>query len=165
MLRAQADRHGFLVLAPQSQAHSWDLIASAYGPDVQQLDQALEAVFARFDVGPLAISGFSDGGSYALSLGLINGALFGHILAFSPGFAAPCAADGRPSIFISHGSRDRVLPIERCGRRVAHTLAREGFDVDYREFDGGHEVPAAMADAAVTGWLDAPQPQPPRGPG
>lgn len=31
-------------------------------------------------------AGFSDGASYALSLGLPNGNLFSHIVAFSPGF-------------------------------------------------------------------------------
>jgi len=51
----------------------------------------------------VAIQGFSDGASYALSLGLTNGDLFTHVIAFSPGFAAPAEQRGRPRIYVSHG--------------------------------------------------------------
>lgn len=158
LLSAQAERHGFLMLLPQSEAHTWDLIASKYGPDVEQIDAGLERVFLSFVVDPhrLAVAGFSDGASYALSLGLVNGDLFRHILAFSPGFVAPCAAAGQPGVFISHGTHDAVLPVQPCGRTVAGMLVREGFDVDFREFDGGHRVPADIAHAAAARWLGHP---------
>jgi predicted esterase len=51
------------------------------------------------------------------------------------------------------GRQDDVLPVARCGRRVAHTLQAQGFDVDYREFNGGHTVPAEMVDAGVNRLL------------
>jgi predicted esterase len=54
-----------------------------------------------------------------------------------------------PRIFISHGNKDEVLPGERCGRRLARELTAAHYDVDYREFAGGHIVPPEMADAAV----------------
>lgn len=37
------------------------------------------------DPAHVAIGGFSDGASCALSLGLVNGDLFTHVMAFSPG--------------------------------------------------------------------------------
>jgi predicted esterase len=40
--------------------------------------------------------GFSDGASYALSLGLANGDLFTHVLGFSPGFMRVPRHVGRP---------------------------------------------------------------------
>ena len=58
------------------------------------------------------------GASYALSVGLTNGDLFSDILAFSPGFMAPAVRHGAPNIFISHGTQDTVLPIDRCSRRI-----------------------------------------------
>jgi phospholipase/carboxylesterase len=154
-LTAESEQHGFLVLVPQSHAHTWDLIVAQYGPDVAQLDRALARVFDQFAVDPrrLAVAGFSDGASYALSLGLLNGDLFSHVLAFSPGFALPAPPSGRPSIFISHGLHDRVLPIERCGRHVAQALMRERYAVDYVEFQGGHEVPAPIVAEAMAEWL------------
>jgi len=151
----QADDAGVLVLAPDSRGTTWDVIQSGYGPDIAFLDAALERVFAAWAVQSdrIAIGGFSDGASCALSLGLANGDLFADILAFSPGFAAPTNHQGRPRIFISHGTADTVLPIDRCGRALRTRLARAGYEVLYREFDGGHRVPAAIVDEAFRWWL------------
>jgi phospholipase/carboxylesterase len=89
----------------------------------------------------LAVGGFSDGASYALSLGVMNGDLFTHVLAFSPGFFRALEPHGRPRIYISHGTRDRVLPIDPCSRRIVGQLKRAGCEVTYKEFNGGHTVP------------------------
>src|SRR5688500_8036566 len=91
LLRALADETGTVLLAPDARGRTWDIILGAYGPDVAFLQRALEAAFerCRVDVGHVAVGGFSDGASYALSLGVANGDLFTHVLAFSPGFMAP----------------------------------------------------------------------------
>ena len=80
-----------IIVSPQSQASSWDVIRDGYGPDVQTMDQALHALFAKYtiDASRCSIGGFSDGASYALSLGVTNGDLFNKIIAFSPGFMRP----------------------------------------------------------------------------
>jgi phospholipase/carboxylesterase len=44
--------------------------------------------------------------SYALSLGIANGNLFSHVLAFSLGFLAPASQTGSPRIFVSNGTQD-----------------------------------------------------------
>jgi phospholipase/carboxylesterase len=142
-----------LVLAPSSVAATWDLIAGGLGRDVAVLDAALEQVFARQPVTGVAFGGFSDGASYALSLGLANGDLAEAVLAFSPGFASPPRLQGRPRIWISHGSDDRVLPVARCGRRLARHLRASGYELTYEEFDGGHVVRPADVTAALTLWL------------
>jgi phospholipase/carboxylesterase len=159
LLQAQADAKGFLLLAPASRLQTWDIIADNLGPDVDLINAALERVFQNHTVDParLAIGGFSDGASYALTLGLPNGDLFTHILAFSPGFTAHPSATGSPSIFISHGKRDNVLPIDPCSRRIVPRLRAAGYRVDYREFDGPHMVPADMKNAAVDQLLGAPR--------
>jgi phospholipase/carboxylesterase len=95
------------------------------------------------------VGGFSDGASYALSLGIINGELFSHVLAFSPGFMAPTAQAGKPRFYISHGTEDRVLPIERCSRRIVPQLKRAEYDVVYKEFDGPHTIPADIVRESV----------------
>lgn len=145
-----AEAHGVVVLAPDSRGATWDVIRDDFGEDVAFLDRALDEVFRTCAIDParIAIGGFSDGASYALSLGLINGALFSDIIAFSPGFALPARTDRAPAIFISHGREDPVLPIERCGRRIAVRLRALGHAVAYREFAGGHVVPADMVEAA-----------------
>jgi len=157
LLIGQADDAGLVLLAPSSQGKTWDLVLGGYGPDVAWINRALAEVFQRLPVDPtrLAVGGFSDGASYALSLGLTNGDLFSHVLAFSPGFAAPARRRGRPRLFLSHGTRDRVLPIHACSRRLVPELRQTGYQVRYREFEGGHVIAPAIVRDAVA-WLGSP---------
>lgn len=152
--RDRADDAALLLLSPDSRDRTWDAILGGYGPDVVFLDRALRQTFERYAVDPgnLAVAGFSDGASYALGLGLANGDLFGRVVAFSPGFTPPARRHGRPRIFISHGILDDVLPIDRCSRRIVPRLQKEGYDVRYREFDGGHAVPPEIVDEALAWW-------------
>ena len=155
LLRDLADAAGLILLAPQSRRRTWDIIIGAYGPDVAFIDQALAQTFGRYAVDPahIAIGGFSDGASYALSVGITNGDLFTHVIAFSPGFLAPFGQAGSPRLFISHGMHDSILPIERCSRRIVPQLQRAGYDVRYREFDGPHTVPPEIAREAVEWFI------------
>ena len=149
-----ADAAGLILLAPDARMHTWDVIVGGYGPDVTFIDQALAYTFAHCAVDParVAIGGFSDGASYAHSLGLINGDLLTHVIAFSPGFTAHTTRRGKPQVYVSHGVHDDILPIDRCGRRVVHALRGAGYDVNYHEFDGPHTVPSVIAQDAVN-WL------------
>jgi predicted esterase len=151
-----ADHAGLLLVAPASTAKTWDVIAGRrYGPDLALADAALDYVFARCAVDParLAVGGFSDGASYALSLGLNNGDLFTHILAFSPGFAGPGTRRGRPSVFIAHGMHDPILPIDPCSRNIVRQLRAEGYPLEYREFAGEHGIPPEIAQAALAWFM------------
>jgi predicted esterase len=156
------------ILAPDSLAPTWDALRVAphtvldvitarrhraeFGPDVTRLDLAFARVFDTVAVDParVAIAGFSDGATYALSLGLANGDLFRRIVAFSPGFVVEGKRHGQPEIFVSHGRSDEVLPIDRCSRRIVPHLQALGYSTTYREFDGGHEVPEAISREALT---------------
>jgi phospholipase/carboxylesterase len=154
LLAGLADDAGLVLLAPQSRASTWDVIRGGFGPDVARLDAQLAEVFATWRIDParIALGGFSDGASYAVSLALGNGDMVTDVIAFSPGFAAPAARRGSPRLFVSHGTADAVLPIERCSRVLVPRLRQEGYDVTYSEFEGGHEVPAALARRSVE-WL------------
>jgi phospholipase/carboxylesterase len=151
---AAADQAGVAVLAPDSRDTTWDAIRGRFGDDVAFLNRALERVFARLPVDParLAIGGFSDGASYALSLGMANGDLFSRILAFSPGFVLSTATQGRPRIFVSHGLADQILPIDQCSRIIVPRLRAMGYDVTFREFEGRHEMPPQIVRDAL-GWI------------
>lgn len=151
-----AEADSLIVLAPASRNSTWDVIMGGYGPDVELINQALELVFNRYaiDASRLAIGGFSDGASYALSLGITNGDRFTHIVAFSPGFMAPAAQRDKPEIFISHGVKDDVLPIEHCSRRIVPQLQRAGYEVIYREFEDGHTIPPNIARDALAWFKD-----------
>jgi phospholipase/carboxylesterase len=145
-----AERIGAVVVAPKSLGMTWDVIETRLGPDVESLDDALARVFAHYsiDATRVAVSGFSDGASYALTLGVANGDLFTHIVAFSPGFMQPPSQHGAPRIYVSHGTNDQVLPIDRCSRALVPRLQSAGYEVIYREFDGPHTVPPEVAAEA-----------------
>jgi phospholipase/carboxylesterase len=149
-----ADAAGVAVLAPDSRTDTWDAVRGKFGPDVAFIDRALHKVFdtVNVDEARVAIGGFSDGASYALSLGLINGDLFRHVVAFSPGFVVKGTRRGQPRVFMSHGGSDQILPIDRTSLLILPGLRAQGYDVTFREFDGGHEVPPAIAQEGVA-WI------------
>ena len=102
----------------------WDELLGAFGPDQEFIGTALRWTFANcaIDRSRVALAGVSDGASYALSLGIGNGDTFSHLIAFSPAFVLPAQARGKPRIFISHGTKDPVMPIETTGRDVVRRL-------------------------------------------
>ncbi|HEX8460720.1 MAG TPA: alpha/beta hydrolase-fold protein, partial [Segetibacter sp.] len=106
LLRQYADENNIILLSPASRDVTWDvMVARSFDKDVIFINQALSIVFNRYniDTSHIAIGGFSDGASYALCLGLSNGDLFTHIIAFSPGFSFTVEKRGKPAVFISHG--------------------------------------------------------------
>lgn len=160
-LDSTSDEAGVAVLAPNARDTTWDAIGGGgfgggFGVDVSFLDRALTRVFETTEIDParISIGGFSDGASYGMSLGLINGDLFHSVVAFSPGFVISGAEQGQPRIFISHGTHDHILPINSCGRRIATTLKARGYDVTFREFDGDHEIPSDVAREGLRWVVD-----------
>ena len=158
---AVAEAAGVVVVAPDSTAATWDVVYGRFGADVKYIDRVLKTVFPKVHVDParIAIAGFSDGASYALSLGLTNGDLFTRVAAFSPGFLVPGELHGKPPIFVSHGTNDTILPINSTSRRLVPDLNRRGYKVRYHEFDGPHTVPPSIAEEGIA-WMagDAPAP-------
>ena len=90
---------------------------------------------------------------YALTLGLTNGDLFTHAIAFSPGMLPLRERHGAPAVFVAHGTRDEILPIDLCSRRIVPELERLRYRVEYVEFDGLHTVVPAIAGRAVRWFL------------
>jgi phospholipase/carboxylesterase len=156
ILEAQADFHHFLILAPQSLLITWDIVIGGHGPDRERLDWALHEVAAHFVIDPshVAFAGFSDGGSYALSTGLTNGAIVTHIIAMSAGFMAVTEPQGEPRIFIAHGLHDEQLPIATSGRANAAKLQAAGYDIRYVEFNGPHQPQPAIVGLGIHFFLE-----------
>jgi len=154
-----ADEFGVVVIAPESRGVTWDVVRGGLGPDIEFIDAALRHIFARvrIDASRLALGGLSDGASYALSVGLGNGDLFSHVIAYSPGFINVRRAVGNPAIFISHGTSDNILPIETTSRRFVPKLKEGGYDVHYREFAGGHMVPPDVSREAFEWFRGKPK--------
>ena len=155
-----AEEFGFVIMAPDARARSWDFINEGqFSADVTFIDAALDRVFDLCNVDPahVALGGFSDGGSYALSLGLINGDLFTNVLGFSPGLVFAPERRGTPDIFISHGSTDPVVSISNSRDVIVPLLRDAGYLVEFVEFTGSHTLPLSVARAAFT-WIEGAAP-------
>jgi len=152
---ALGEEFGVAILTLDARHNTWDGIDSPFGPDVLFIDEALRHTFERVPVDParIALGGLSDGGMYALSVGVVNGDLFTHLIAVAPGYIAPPAAPvGRPRIFLAHGTRDNVYSVSGSRNRLLPQLQGAGYEVAYFEFDGPHFITPPAARAALA-WL------------
>ena len=148
---AHADNLGFIVLAPDSRNEvTWDVLLGEWGPDAPFIAEAMRYAMrmCTVDKSRIGLAGFSDGASYALSMGIGAGDVFSRIIAMSPGVMQPMAVNGTPKIFISRGTSDQVMPIDITSRKFVPKLKSLGYDVTYREYDGRHQLPPDIARAA-----------------
>jgi predicted esterase len=153
--KERAEERGMVFMAPNSRAVTWDVTTAGFGEDVEFINRALRHTFerCRIDASKIVLGGFSDGASYALSLGLTNGDLFSHLVAYSPGFLFAPDPVGTPLVYISHGTQDQILSITVTRDSIVAGLRDAGYNVTYEEFDGAHEVPAEITESALDWFL------------
>lgn len=150
-----AEKSGVVILALDARHNTWDGIDSPFGPDVLFIDEALQSTFAKVEVDPqkIALGGLSDGASYTLAIGRVNGDLFTHLIAVAPGWLRPPQPDsGSPKILVAHGLRDNVYHYMRSRKYVVPYLRKAGYNVTYWEFDGPHWLPEPEG-RKVLDWL------------
>ena len=164
--RAEADRCGCLLLSVQSAGATWDtvgLVSKAskegrasreqlFGTDTDRVEQALSVALRAADADrrSVMLGGFSDGASYALSLGLANPAIVRGVIAFAPGFhLEPATINPKQRLFIAHSPADKILAFERTRDDTVASLKKAGFDLSFRSFDGGHRIDRALLSEGV----------------
>ena len=158
-LITQYEANGLLVLATDSRYETWDFrVIGEYRDDVDFLQEALEYVFRVANVDParMSIGGFSDGASEALGVGAVNAHLFSRIVAMSPGQLYVPFNRGTPGIFIAHGVEDDILPFAYTRDVIVTSLARNGYNVNFQQFTGGHMMPSNLLSQALQ-WAAAPR--------
>jgi phospholipase/carboxylesterase len=150
------DEPGVVMVAPAAEGSTWSFFRGR-DTDLSFVNRALARAFAlcRVDARRIAVGGFSDGASYALTLGLTNGDLFRAVMALSPGGALVATPVGKPRVFIAHGTFDRVLPMSQTSDGIVRELRSSGYRVTYRKFRGGHEVVPQISREAVR-WFARP---------
>jgi len=153
-LAALADEFGFIVLAPDSREWTWGSVLGDWDPDLDFLQRAIRQTQERcaVDREKFWLGGFSDGASFSLSLGISYGNIFRRVYAGSPGIMQPIAANGKPPIFISHGTADTTMPIDQTSRKFVPRLKNLGYDVTYKEYEGRHQLPPEILREAIE-WL------------
>jgi phospholipase/carboxylesterase len=145
---------GIIVIVPYSRQSTWEIANQSFGEDVRTIDNAIQAADQRvcIDAAHIALAGFSDGASFALSLGVANGGLFSHVIAFSPGFILDPGHRGKAAFYVSHATDDAVLPFDYTQQQIVPYLRSKGFTVTFVPFVGGHTVTSSQASAALS-WL------------
>jgi phospholipase/carboxylesterase len=145
---------GVVMLGPAAEGSTWTFLRGR-DEDLPFIDRALKRAFARCRIDPrrVGVGGFSDGATYALTLGVVNGDLFRGIIALSPGGVLGENAVGKPRVFVAHGTLDNVLPISRTSDRIVEQLRSSGYRVKYRKFRGGHQVVPAISRESVRWFL------------
>ncbi len=104
----------------------------------------------------IVVAGFSQGGAIALHAGLRSKQALGGVLALSTylplthAFAAEVTPSDLP-IFMAHGSLDPILPMA-LGRESADLLIKNGFNVEWHDYQMAHSV-CAEEIADIRAWL------------
>jgi predicted esterase len=153
---AEADLTGHVLVAVDSRKLTWDFAGGTFGPDIAFIDNALTDTFARYRIDPqrVAIGGFSDGATMSLVVGLANGDLFNKVAAWTPGALIKNTHRGEPDVFVSHGIFDPIFPVGPNARVIVSELRKQGYHVEYREFNGAHALPADIMHESMV-WLAA----------
>ena len=155
VFREAWDEPGLVLLAPGSLGTTWSALHNRLDRDLETVNRALAETWkrCRIDRRQMAVGGFSDGATHALSIGLQNGGTFRSVMALSPGGLLDVERRGKPRVFIAHGTGDDVLPYSRTRASIVPGLRGSGYSVTFRSFAGGHEVPTSISRAAVRWYL------------
>ena len=169
--RDEAERRQALFLIPRSSGGTWDLIehaapgAVARGapsgrPDLDFLEYAYDLIFRRYPIDPerLGLVGYSDGASYALSVGLSNPELFRAVMGWAAGFVAienDAAAPGvrRPAVLVEYGTHDELFPFEQVAVPMREQLEAFGCAVTFRVDQGGRHWPSGEFQHEALDWF------------
>ena len=164
---------GLVLIAPAAKGETWSALLSQEDRDLESVNLALAQAYKRcpIDRTRIAVGGFSDGATYALTLGVSNGDLFPAVMALSPGGILGRCAGRPPRIFVSHGTLDGVLPIARAGDAVVRLLRGLGYPSPTggsraatkrrppsprRRFAGSSQAPASGVAGACDRGASAP---------
>jgi phospholipase/carboxylesterase len=105
---------------------------------------SLEAA-TRIPLSQTVLAGFSQGGAMALDVGLslpLAGlcSLSGYL------HSSPQSCENAPPVLIVHGRQDAVVP-RSLAQQAKQVLDALGVQLDYREFDMGHEISLEVLEA------------------
>jgi len=156
----EAEDRQALFLVPRSVAPTWDLIAGGPRSDLDFLEYAYDLIYRRYpvDASRQALLGYSDGASYALSVGLSNPGLFESIMAWAAGF---CVLDpearpepaASPRLYLEYGTHDELFPFEQIALPMKQNLEKAGYDLTFSVDEGGRHWPSGSFQREALDWF------------
>jgi len=158
MFRGEANARNALFLIPRSVHPTWDLIVGEGRPDMQFLEYAYDLIYRRYPIDPdaQALLGYSDGASYALSIGLSNPNIFSTVMGWAAGFKLieePPAGSPKPKILLEYGTHDQLFPFEQVALPMRADLERLGYDLTFLVDKGGRHWPRGDFHSDALDWF------------
>ena len=156
---------GSFELGPDS--YEWFQITQIGKPDPTRLanalgviDKFIDEIIANYpvDQNKLYLLGFSQGSIISLSYALTKPQRAKGVIAQSgyipheSGLQIDEAGIKNKAIILTHGVQDSMLPVD-WARRSRDTLQKLGADLEYHEFNMGHNV-SAESIAVINTWLE-----------
>lgn len=171
--RFEAQQRQAFVLIARSFHQTWDLIALGIQggaalagaspsprPDLDFLEYAYDLIYRRYpiDAGRQGLIGYSDGASYALSVGLSNPDLFCAVMAWAAGFLAleaEAAEPGtpRPAVYLTYGTHDELFPFEHVAKPMQRHLEALGCKLTFVVDEGGRHWPPSDFQPEALDWF------------
>ena len=158
--RDEPARRDALFLVVRSTAPTWDLLIGEERPDLDFLEHAYAEIYrrVRVDHARQALIGYSDGASYALSVGLSNPQLFRALMGWAAGFVAienEAAAPEvrRPAVLVEYGTHDELFPFEQVAVPMREQLEAFGCAVTFRVDEGGRHWPSGTFQDEALDWF------------
>ena len=122
------------------------------------LQETMDEIIKSYKHNKIYIGGFSQGGMMALHAGLFSKKNYSGAIILSSKIIDDKSIKNfiknpeKTKDFISHGRFDSVIDINE-GRKIKHTLEKQGFDLFYKEYDMGHEISVEVIQD-LSKWLE-----------
>ena len=122
------------------------------------LQETMDEIIKSYKHNKIYIGGFSQGGMMALHAGLFSKKNYSGAIILSSKIIDNKSIKNfiknpeKTKVFISHGRFDSVIDIKE-GRKIKHTLEKQGFDLFYKEYDIGHEISVEVIQD-LSKWLE-----------
>ncbi|NQV41468.1 MAG: hypothetical protein HQ506_03855 [Candidatus Marinimicrobia bacterium] len=124
--------------------------------------KAIKAISNEHKISDVYLMGFSQGATYAYTIGLQNPDMIKGVIGFS-GYLMDMDGDKsiltmqdienakKLRIFIAHGIGDAAVEVETA-RELKSMFEEHGYDLTYKEFEGRHNLKADVFNEAVA-WM------------
>lgn len=149
----EARSRGFVVFAPTSQGMTWSI--GNVDVDGEVLNRHLEKIYSmvHIDHSRIFLTGMSDGGTFALALGLSGGSAYPAIAPVSsalPPFDPERAKSKR--ILWVHGAQDWIFPAKRTVQSCRY-LQQAGADIKLKMIEDLSHAYPREANAMILDWF------------
>jgi phospholipase/carboxylesterase len=149
--------------------YAWaNLYGDSYEREAQDAENLLidfvQELTQQYKVTPdrVMLGGFSQGGMLTYRVGLPRPEMFAGLFALSSRVTDPDGLRSRlperrdQAIFVSHGTQDTMISVDD-GRESRRLLGEWGYDVEYHEYEMGHEIRQEVIDDSLK-WLSKVMP-------